>query len=228
MIPLIVIRPRPGAERTVAAARELGLEAQAWPLFEVEPRAWEPPDPAKIDALLVGSANAISHAGPALAQFGGKPVHAVGEATAAACRAAGLNVAAVGQGGLQQVLDAVAPISILRLAGDERIELVAPRGVQMTERVVYASRPIAIPAALAEQLAEPAVVALHSAAAARHFAAECRRAGIVRGNIALATIGPRVSAAAGFGWADIATARYPQDQALLACAVQLCQNPTGP
>lgn len=228
MIPLVVIRPQPGAWRTVAAAREIGIDARAFPLFEIHPLVWEPPDPASIDALLVGSANAVRHAGPALAPFRGKPVHAVGAVTAVACGEAGFTVAAIGQGGLQGVLDAVPPgTRLLRLAGDERVPLEPPAGVGMIERAVYASEPAALPPDLAELLRESSTIALHSAAAARHLAGECDRLGIDRGKLFLATIGPRVSEAVGSGWAGIATAASPDDEALLASAAQLCQNPRG-
>jgi uroporphyrinogen-III synthase len=225
MIPLVVIRPQPGTDRTVAAARELGLDARAFPLLEIRPRAWEPPDPAAIDALLIGSANAVGHAGPNLGYFRDKPVHAVGEATAEACRGAGLQVAAIGGGGLQNVLDGVPPgTRLLRLAGEERMPLTPPAEVEMIERTVYANELVPLPSDLADLLRDPSVVALHSAAAARHFAAECDRLRIVRGKLSLVAIGPRVAAAAGSGWADIATARTPDDEALLARAAQLCQN----
>jgi uroporphyrinogen-III synthase len=225
MIPLIVIRPQPGADATAAAARDLGLDAKACPLFEIVAVAWEAPDPAEIDALLIGSANAVRHAGPALARYRDKPVHAVGQATAAAARAAGLTIAAVGTGGLGGVLAGVTDCSrLLRLAGREHVELTVPAGIFLTQRIVYASDPRPVPPELAALLRTPAVVLLHSAAAARHFAAECERLALSRAAIRLATIGPRVTAASGAGWAQIATAPRPSDAALLAQARHLCQN----
>lgn len=225
MIPLIVIRPQPGNDATVEAARDLGLDARAFPLFAVEPIAWVAPDPRSIDALLIGSANAVCHAGPALDAFRAKPACCVGAATAAACAAAGLAVAATGQGGLQPLLDQiVAPARLLRLAGEERVALVPPAGVSLTERVVYASRPLAAEPRLIALLQSPCIVALHSAAAARHLSRECARLELERSQIALATIGPRVTEAAGVGWARVAEAAKPDDEALLACAVKLCQN----
>jgi uroporphyrinogen-III synthase len=224
-MPVIVIRPQPGADATAAAARDLGLNPQAFPLFEVVPVAWEPPDPAEIDGLLIGSANAVRHAGAALALLRDKPVHAVGLATAAAARAAGLTVAVTGTGGLDGVLAQVSGRPrLLRLAGREHVALTVPPGIELTERIVYASEPQPVPAELAALLDAPAVVLLHSASAATHFSGECDRLGIGRSAIALATIGPRVTAACGGGWAEIATAPSPDDAALLAQAYQLCQN----
>ena len=88
MIPVIVIRPQPGCDATVAAASDMDLEVHGFPLFEVRPLAWEAPDPDEIDALLIGSANALRHAGAALSAFRGKPTYTVGETTAEAARAA--------------------------------------------------------------------------------------------------------------------------------------------
>jgi uroporphyrinogen-III synthase len=224
MIPLIVIRPQPGADGTVAAAARMGIQAHAVPLFDSAPVAWDPPEPRESDALLVGSANAVRQAGVGLLPFADKPAYVVGLATAEACREAGLTVAATGSCGLQAVLDRVGPCRLLRLAGREHVPLTTPPGVKLSERIVYASNPRPMPAELAQILALPCVVMLHSALAAEHLAAECVRLGIEREHIRLATIGRRVTDAAGSGWAQVATAVIADDAALLAQAVQLCQN----
>lgn len=225
MLPLIVIRPEPGNAATLAAARGMGMEAQGAPLFEVRARAWEPPAADQFDALLVGSANVFRLGGPALAKFRGLPVWAVGATTARAAQAKGFVVARTGAGGLQAVLAEVPPgARVLRLAGAERVPLDPPEGVTLEERVVYASEPRALPAELAEQLRSPAVVLLHSAEAAHHFAAECDRMAVDRARIALCAIGPRVSAAAGEGWRAVGTAPCPAEVPLLAKARDLCQT----
>ena len=69
------------------------------------------------------------------------------------------------------------------------------------------------------------VVLLHSAEAARHFAAEVDRLGLSRGRIALAAFAPRIAAAAGTGWAASRAARQPNDPALLALAREMCHEP---
>ena len=53
-LPLVVIRPEPGNAATCAAARALGLEAVAAPLFEIEPVGWAVPE-GRFDAILAGS-----------------------------------------------------------------------------------------------------------------------------------------------------------------------------
>ena len=208
MIPLAVVRPQPGCDATVAAARRLGLDAHGFPLFAVRAIAWESPAPGSFDAVLIGSATALRHGGAGLEVLRGRPAYAVGKTTAEAARLAGLDVIATGEGGLQAVLNGVRPehARLLRLAGRERVELVPPPGVSLIERVVYASEPQPLPAGLAQVLAGRAVVLLHSGEAARHFAELCTAHAIDRSRIALATIGPRVSEAAQNGWAALETA----------------------
>ena len=76
--------------------------------------------------------------------------------------------------------------------------------------------------------AEPAVVALHSAEAARHFASQCEHHAISRSHIALAALAQRIAEAAGDGWAAVATAANLADHALLALARDLCQTVARP
>lgn len=227
-LPLIVIRPEPGCAATVAAARARGLDAHGFALFAVRAVAWDAAE--AVDALVLGSANAVRHAGAGLAAYAGMPAYAVGAQTADAARAAGLEVVATGHGGLQAVLAAVAPAHrrLLRLAGVERVDLAPPPGVTLIERVVYAAVPLAMPGPLALLLSARAlpgaVVALHSAAAARHFGAECARVGVARGRIALAALGPRIAEAAGDGWRALRWAERADDAALLALAAEMCQD----
>lgn len=229
MVPLIVIRPEPGCSATVMAARAAGLDAHGFPLFTITPRSWALPPGSAFDALLAGSANAFRHGGAGLAALRGLPVYAVGDSTAGAARTAGFAVAGSGSGGLQAVLGKLDPAHrrLLRLAGDERVPLTPPDGVTMEERVVYASEPVPIPPQLVQLLRAPAIVLLHSAEAARHLTAECVRHGIRRAPVRLAALGPRIAAAAGDGWGEVAVAALPADQPLLALARQMCQDP-GP
>ncbi len=227
MAALIVIRPQPGNDATVAAARAAGIEAHGFPLFAVTPRSWQVPAPGQHDALLIGSANALRHGGPGLAALRHLPVYAVGETTAAAARAAGFTIAHAGSGGLQTVLGELAPQHrrLLRLAGDDRVSLALPSGVSMDERVVYASEPQPFPAELAAMLQRPVIIALHSAEAAHHLAASCVRHSIRRAPLRIAVLGPRIAQAAGEGWGEVAVAALPSDPALLALARQMCQDP---
>lgn len=221
---IITIRPKPGAAATQAAGAAMGLEIVAIPTAEAFAQVWSPPDPANIDALLIGSANALRHAGRAHAQFAGLPVHAVGAATAALARQMGHPIASIGQGGLQAVLDALPPhpVHLLRLAGAEHLPLDVPPQVTLTTRITYAILLLPFPIKLIQNLRLGGLVLLHSAQAAEHFAAECAQLGLDRSKIAIAALGPRIAAAAGDGWAACRSAASPNDPALLALAKEMC------
>src|SRR5690242_7115730 len=105
---LLVLRPEPGASVTEQRAGELGLDAFAVPLFQIDPVAWTAPDAGQFDGLLLTSANAVRHAGEQIKGLASLPVYAVGEATAAAAHEAGFEIALVGAGGVDRLL-AVAP-----------------------------------------------------------------------------------------------------------------------
>ncbi|WP_086608909.1 uroporphyrinogen-III synthase [Erythrobacter donghaensis] len=223
---LLALRPEPGLSATLGKARALGLPITGHALSAIRPVGWQCPEPATIDALLIGSANAILHAGPDLARLVAKPVYAVGEATADAARAAGLTVAMTGSGGLQGVLDEIpAPRHLLRIAGEEHVPLTPPPGVTFDTVIAYRSEPQPLDAVVNLLATRKTLVLLHSAATARHFAAECDRLGLERQGIALAALGPRIAAAAGEGWAAIHTAPHPDEGALLQLAFDLCAKP---
>lgn len=233
-LPIIAIRPQPGLAATLDHARALGLEIFGEPMFQIRAVDWQAPDLASIDALLIGSANAIRHGGDQLRAFCTKPVHAVGNVTAQAAQEAGFTVANVGNGGLQSLLDGLPrkPLRFLRLAGAERVVLAAPQDVWIEERIVYESAALAMPGSVEKQLRRGAIALLHSAAAARHLAAECARLAVPAQGIALAAFGPRIGAAAtaaakaaGIGeWAQIRYCQPSSEAALLALAKDMCQG----
>lgn len=212
---LAVLRPEPGNAQSCARARAAGFDPIALPLFEVAPRAWQPP-PGPFDALLLTSANAARHAGtlpPALAAL---PVLAVGAATAAAARAIGLAVAFTGEGDAAQLLAAPHGFTrLLHLAGAE--PSVAPGGPVAAQVTVYANRPRAVAPAAVRALAGSTAL-LHAPSAARRLAALAEAAGLARGSVAIAALSPAVAAAAGAGWRACAVAAAPQEAALFAAA----------
>lgn len=224
-LPVVVVRPQPGCSETVRNASARGLNAVAAPLFAIEPVAWQAPDPSGFDGLLVGSVNAFRYGGLELARLGGLPVHAVGERTAAAAHAAGFEVAGSGAGGLQALLDTIEPPRrLLRLAGEARADLIPAPGIEVTEVVVYRARRLPLGERVAERLREGALVLLHSGEAARALAEECARLGIGRDTVLLATLAPRIAAAAGEGWGAVGIAADVSDAALLAMAEDMCQG----
>jgi uroporphyrinogen-III synthase len=221
----LALRPEPGLSATLAKARALGLAITGLALSEIRATQWDCPDPSGFDGLLIGSANAILQGGAHLARLTDKPVYAVGEATAAAARAAGFRVAMVGSGGLQGVLDAIAgPCHLLRIAGEQHVPLVPPAGVTFDTVIAYRNVMLALDPVAPLLAAGDALVLLHSAATASHFAAECDRLGLPRETVALAALGPRIAEAAEAGWRAVHTAPRPDEAALLALAAQLCQD----
>lgn len=224
-LPLITIRPEPGASETVRSAAAMGLEVESWPLSKVVPLPWQAPDAAEFDSLLLGSANAVRHGGPQLRELLALPVYAVGERTAEAARDIGLQVAQTGPGSLQPLLDGLAGqnLRLLRLAGEARVAVEPLDSIMVTTVVVYRVEHLPIPPSLAERLTEGATVLFHSAEAAAHFSAECTRLQLPRKRICLAALSPRIAEAAGEGWRAVAVA---EDQALLEAAAQLQEHRT--
>lgn len=228
-VKVFVIRPQPGLSSTIAAASALGLHIHGEPLFEIQAVPWDVPDADTINALLIGSANAIRHGGSALEQLRGKPVHAVGQTTADLAAKAGFSVERIGEGGLQSLLEAQdhagsRPLRYLRLSGAERVALDVPEGIQIEERVVYQAAPVSMSPEFVKLLASGGIVLLHSAAAARHFADECERHVIATKSLVLVAIGPRVTADIDGVWGGIHHAASPNDSALLALAKDMCQD----
>lgn len=210
----MVLRPEPGASETVGRARALGLEAVAVPLFAVEPVEWAMPD-ATFDALLITSANAVRHGGPQLEALRRLPVHAVGEATAAAAREAAFRVATVGEGGVDELLGQVdARLRLLHLCGDDRRE---PSSARQKVTAVPVYRSVALDPPLD---AEGAVALVHSPRAAQRFADLARG----RNTIRIAAISHAAADSAGSGWEAVEVAERPSDDALLALALRLCDK----
>jgi uroporphyrinogen-III synthase len=224
MMHIVTIRPEPGASATVEAGLKRGLEIEAFPLSRIEALPWKGPDPLSIDALLVGSSNAIRHAGEGLYAYQDKPLFAVGAATADMARSAGFQVEMVGSGGLQKLVDTIdaKPLRLLRLAGERNVPLNLPAGILLETRILYKAEYLMMPKALESALAEGAVVLLHSAGSAEHFRAECESHGVDLSRIHLAALGPRIAEAAGEGWGEVRSAPQPKGGALLALAAELC------
>jgi uroporphyrinogen-III synthase len=220
--PIFVLRPEPGGSATVAAARALGLEAQACPLFAVAPLAWSPPPADAFDALVLTSANAVRHGGNALARYTALPVHVVGQATAAAARGAGFSLAGV-HNGAQSLFESLGPAgtrNVLWLCGEDR-SAVDPGALHITALPVYAARPIDPPAPFAALgTAAPAIVLVHSVRAGERLAALVEH----RASVAIAAISDKVAQACGDRWARIAVAAEPTGEAVLELARRMCQT----
>lgn len=209
---IAVLRPEPGNAATAAQIEALGHEAIRLPLFEVVPLDWTLADPADHDALILTSANTLRHGGARLARYKALPVHAVGAATAAAARAAGFEVVATGEHGVEALLTEARVAGVeraLHLGGHERNEGGAP----ITRAVaVYASDPVIIGG-----------IDLRGATALLHSRrAALRLAELVvgeRSETALVAISDAVAEAAGKGWRSVNVADRPADATMIALAL---------
>jgi len=213
---LLLLRPEPGLTASAGRARGMGLDVIACPLFRVEPLAWQVPDPANYDALLMTSANAGRHGGGNLQLLKALPVHAVGSATAEAARAAGFEVASIGQGNAADLLATLNHgLRLLHVAGEGHREA---GGTQQLDRcLVYRSVEIGDPAL---PLLENLVIAVHSPRAGRRLA----ELSGPREGAAVAAISAAAAETLGEGWERIDVAERPNDSSLLALAAMLCHT----
>ncbi len=222
-LPLLILRPQPGADETAGRARALGLSPIVAPLFIVRGLSWEPPPAAEFDAIMLTSANAARRAGAGLTTFLGLPCYAVGDATAAAASDAGFTDVRVGPEdgvALLMTMEGDGIARALHPCGADHVTL-EPASMRITRIPVYEAQAVeALPAEAAAALAGEAVALLHSARAARLFAALVGD----RSRITVAAISGRTARAAGSGWKQLAIAAGPRDHALLELAAKLCQT----
>jgi uroporphyrinogen-III synthase len=209
---ILILRPEPGASESAARADALGLRAAVAPLFTVTPVEWDPPEPADFDALLLTSANAARHGGEGLRRYLHLPCYAVGEATAAAARAAGFTEVYVGPSDGAAALADIEGSRVLHLCGRDHVALEREGLVRC---VVYASEPVAELPPVDAHLA-----LLHSPRAAAVFASLVED----KSRIRIAAISAAAADAAGEGWLSKHIAEAPRDAALLELAAKLCKR----
>jgi uroporphyrinogen-III synthase len=221
VIPLLILRPERGALATAKRAEAMGLSPMIRSLFKVVPRAWDAPDPALFDSILLTSANAVRYGGGAVALYRDLPVFAVGAATAQAARETGFTTVTEGEGNAADTIRALGKAGYsrpLHLAGEDRTPY--PHvPFTVTARVVYVADPIDV------ELPTGRYAALvHSVRAATRFAEMCPSHPLVD----VVAISASVADAVGTGWRTLVTADAPTDQAMLALAAPLCKSKTVP
>ena len=226
---VLVTRPLPDAEATAARVAALGWHPLLAPALRIELREFKLPEGA-IQAVLLTSANAVASLP---ASLHGRPLLAVGDATAARARAAGFwRVSSAGR-------DAAALAALLPMAADpERGPLLLvvgegqgmplaaaarERGFQVVRRVGYAARPLgALPAAATEALRDGLVGAalFFSAMSAQAFgrAVARHRLGPAFSGVRAIALSPAVAAALPpLPFSDVRVASRPTQDELLAC-----------
>lgn len=210
---ILVVRPQPGADATAARLAALGHEPVVHPLLTTRPLPWALPSAAP-DAVILSSAAAVRHAGPVADALKALPAHAVGDATAAAARAAGWAAVTAGPGTMQALLEGLAAgpaRHLLHLAGAELTPVTVPAALSLARVTVYETPLLPLPA-----LPDVEAVLLHSPRTAAQFAAEWDRLGGQRTAVQLFAISTATLAAAGRGWEQAAVAAEPTESALLA------------
>ncbi|RYY27941.1 MAG: uroporphyrinogen-III synthase [Sphingomonadales bacterium] len=213
--PIAVLRPEPGNRVTASAIEVAGRKVIRLPLFAAGPVAWDAPNPADFDALILTSANAVRHGGANLSKLLGLPVHAVGKVTGEAARRFGFQVVTNGDSGAESLLkraEAAGTRRALHLAGRERT--LAAGGIVAAVVTVYASDPL--PAPDASRLAGSIALVQSARAAARLGEIVSDRS-----TIALVAISQAVAEAAGPGWERILVPSTPSSEAMIDAALAL-------
>jgi uroporphyrinogen-III synthase len=221
---VLILRPQPGADTTAARALDMGMEPLVYPLFSVEPLAWEPPDPTRFDAVMLTSANALRHGGPALERYRHLPAFTVGATTAKTAEASGFHDILAGEGDVQALIDSIYSKNtrnILHLCGAD-VRPCDPGGLNIYRAPVYRAVEAGDAAGLARVLCSASVALVHSPRAGERLCA--LTSAEQRHTLALVAISGAAARAAGDGWARVLVAEKPADASMLALAQQICQT----
>jgi uroporphyrinogen-III synthase len=233
---VLIVRPAPGNKATADAVAAMGLEPVVVPLFEVVPVAWEAPEARNFDAVVMTSANAARHGGPGLAALTGLDCLTVGEATAAAARAAGFRRVSSGvteeqarrfREAIPGIGDAAMLAWSIRISpsGEDRVKLrlLHLAGVDHLPFEVEGTTTIPVYDARTLDVTPPAadIALVHSARAGARLTELMPD----RAATQIVAISPAAARACGTGWAAIHIADTPREHAMLACLARLCEAP---
>jgi len=226
---VLITRPEPGATETAARVAALGLTPVLAPVLEIQEAKDEPRGLARIAATLLTSRNAV---GPCPALCHGRPVFAVGDATAATARAAGFEDVRSADGNaialaalVAGTLDPAAGALFLPTGHQQGQDLAADlraRGFRVIRRVVYWARPTALlpdEARAHLRKGNVKVVLFFSAETARHFVRLLRAAhlGDTVNFVDAVSISDRATVALReLPWRRISVASKPNQDAMLA------------
>ncbi len=219
---MLIIRPEPAAHSTADKVIAAGHQAIIMPLFSVRPVAWEAPDAALFNGLLITSANALRHGGDVLIRYHHLPLHAIGTATAGTALQMGFTLGCVGDAGLSALLKDIAlkygDARLLWLGGRHYMRHEDDNALIMMRHTVYESFAQVPPPEFASIVAQADCILLHSPRAARHFAQLVEDKHLNRADINLAALSPAIATAAGAGWRRVCVASTPNEEDLLQAA----------
>lgn len=222
MKPLLVLRPEPGASKTAAKARALGLEVAVRPLFEVRPLEWDFGPESSYDSLFITSSNTLKYITEDLDRLSRTPVLCVGPSTAEAAREAGFEHVTAGSNDASSLAELAASLGyrhLLWLRGRPSRPIEHPdlifdvREVYETVALEWSSEERAV-------LTQPLVALLHSPRAGQRFAELAAN----KSAIDIVAISEKAAIAAGPGWASVHWPTAPSDDAMLEIAAPLCQR----
>ncbi|MEX2642486.1 MAG: uroporphyrinogen-III synthase [Acetobacterales bacterium] len=231
---LVVTRPEAQA-RAFAQSLGAGADVLAAPMLEIEAIPPGPLEPGRVQAVLFTSANGVRYAPrePALEKL---PAFAVGDATAAAARAAGFaTVESAGGDGAalaRLVADRLKPEggALLHLSGAEVADdpgaQLRKAGFVVNRLAVYRARPArTLPGEVRDALGEGVVdaVLFFSPRGAASFVSLATRAGLERGcgnALALCLSEAVAEAARSLAWREVRHAAQPTADAMLALVAE--------
>ena len=239
---LLLTRPRPDSEILAARLADKGIESLIAPVLQIEPLSVDMPDIADDETVLLTSANGAR----ALARASENRdcrVLAVGDATAAAARAAGfsdvtsaerdsdaLTRLAIDRAGAEK--GRVLHITGSHVAGDMEGSLTAA-GLSYRRVVLYEARPAeTLPAIVEAALSSGGVdgVVLYSPRSAKVLRELLAAAvlGDARQEMTAYCLSGAVAKAAGEGWQRVAVAAAPDTESLLALRDPVAAGKSSP
>ena len=223
---MLVTRPEPGGSQTASRLLAAGYRPVLAPFLAVRPCRVALPDPARLQAVVVASGNAVA----LLARYHALPLLAVGDSTAARARAAGFTQVTSASG---DAADLAALAARTLQAADGPVLLAAGfgqgmrlaralrrQGLLVHRRAVYAAAAArAFPAAAGSAIAAGLHAALFFSAATAHAFVRLLPRGLqpqLRRTVALA-IGPAAATIlAALPWRDLRVAAQPTQEGILA------------
>ena len=224
---VLVTRPHPGAAETATRLKARGMVPVVAPVLTIVRRALLPP--VNVAATLLSSRNAIAACGPALF---GRPAFTVGDATAAAARAAGFrHVASADGDGLALATLVAASLSpdagtlflpVAQRQGQALAAALRARGYRVVRRVAYQAVGVpALPpeAEMALRGGQATAALFFSGETSRHFVRLVKAAGLADALRAVeaVSISPRAAVALKeLPWRRIHVASKPNQEAMLA------------
>lgn len=225
---VLITRPEPGAHETAALLRARGFEPVLAPMLRIAQLPARLPDPARLQAVLITSGNALAALPPG---FHAMPLLAVGDATARRAEAAGFTQVRSASGDAAalarlaaECLDPGGTALLLaagRGQGNALAAALRQQGFEVIRRAVYAARPV-------RYLPAPAHAAIEAGGlyAALFYSAETAHAFVqalpnrlypALNTVAALVIGPAAAAVlAALPWRDTRVAAHPDQAALLA------------